>query len=826
MSQYLCSRFTWGRAAVLGALCFSTGAMAQPLALEEIIVTAQKRTQSLQDVPVSVNAITGTKLSEAGLNKIEDLQAYVPNLTMSETGIGTNIYMRGIGSGINQGFEQSVGLYVDGVYYGRSQLSRAPFLDLERVEVLRGPQNILYGKNSVAGAMSLITANPTQDFEGSVSVLFEPEYGEQLAEVILSGPIAENLTGRLAHRSRTLDGYVENLDASSEPEREESSTRLTLQWDASDNLEATLKYAHSTFDVTGRQIEIAGDQASLNPGLGGANWSQFLLSLNAGAPLTGADLTSTSVLNTGLDFNRSSNGDYSNNEADNFSLNFDYQLGDYTLTSTTGALSYEYGELCDCDFTSADVFFVQSNEEFEQFSQEFRITSPGGEMIDWIAGVYLHESELDFDDRFFTTSGSAIGNTLDTLLPLAFSTDGGVTTAYPTGAAQQLLDIAVPRTFTQDTSLSSAFIQATWNATETTRLTLGGRYSTEEKDGTRTLTVVDGNGSEIPYNDLLVPGTDMGIDYLLGRILQVARHDLSGTREESKFAPSITIQHDLNDDMMTYVNWSRGFKSGGYDTRSNVPPIETVVTNPFSSALSFSIPAGSFEYEPEENTTVELGLKSRLLEGALELNLAAFNTEFEDLQVSIYDGVLGFNVGNAAKATSQGIEIDGRYAVTNEFTLSGSVAWLDFEFEDYLNGQCTQLERIVTSVATCDYEGKTNQYVADLSGALSADLAVPMENGWEFRTTLDLVFSTDYNPSQNLDPNIQQDGFTKINMRVAIKDASAGWEVALIAKNLSDETVVTYANDTPLAANLTQSIGYYSFVESPRTVALQGTYRF
>ena len=507
-------------------------------------------------------------------------------------------------------------------------------------------------------------------------------------------------------------------------------------------------------------------------------------------------------------------------------LNFDYQLGDYTLTSTTGALSYEYGELCDCDFTSADVFFVQSNEEFEQFSQEFRITSPGGEMIDWIAGVYLHESELDFDDRFFTTSGSAIGNTLDTLLPLAFSTDGGVTTAYPTGAAQQLLDIAVPRTFTQDTSLSSAFIQATWNATETTRLTLGGRYSTEEKDGTRTLTVVDGNGSEIPYNDLLVPGTDMGIDYLLGRILQVARHDLSGTREESKFAPSITIQHDLNDDMMTYVNWSRGFKSGGYDTRSNVPPIETVVTNPFSSALSFSIPAGSFEYEPEENTTVELGLKSRLLEGALELNLAAFNTEFEDLQVSIYDGVLGFNVGNAAKATSQGIEIDGRYAVTNEFTLSGSVAWLDFEFEDYLNGQCTQLERIVTSVATCDYEGKTNQYVADLSGALSADLAVPMENGWEFRTTLDLVFSTDYNPSQNLDPNIQQDGFTKINMRVAIEDASAGWEVALIAKNLSDETVVTYANDTPLAANLTQSIGYYSFVESPRTVALQGTYRF
>ncbi len=826
MSKSIYSLVAFRGVAVLGAAFLSFCAYGQPLTLEEIIVTAQKRSQSLQDVPVSVSVTTGAKLSEAGITKLEDLQAYVPNLTMSETGIGTNIYMRGIGSGINQGFEQSVGMYVDGIYYGRSQLSRAPFLDLDRVEVLRGPQNILYGKNSVAGAMSLITANPSDDFEGSVSLLFEPEFGEQMAEVILSGPIAENLTGRVAHRSRTLDGYVENLDASSEPERDESTTRFTLQWQASNELEATLKFAHSNFDITGRQIEIAADEPSLNPALGGASWSEFLYSLNPAAAVTSADPTSDSVLNTDLDYKRSSNGDYSYNETDNLSLNLEYLWGDYTLTSTTGYLTYDYEELCDCDFTSADVFFVQSNEEFEQFSQEFRITSPGGELFDWIAGLYIHESELEFDDRFYTTPGSVIGNTLDTLLPSAFIPDGGTVSAYPAGAAQQLIDIAVPRSFNQDTSLWSVFLQATWNATDTTRVTFGGRYSTEKKEGSRTLTVVDGDGDEIPYNDLLVPGTDMGIDYLLGRVLQVARHDLSGEREETKFAPSITIQHDLNDDTMTYANWSRGFKSGGYDTRSNVPPVETVVTNPFSSALGFSIPAGSFEYEPEENTTVELGMKTRLLDGAMELNLAAFNTEFSDLQVSIYDGVLGFNVGNAAKARSQGIEIDGRYAVNSELTLSGSVAWLDFEFQDYLNGQCTQLERIVTGIPTCDYDGKTNQYVADLSGALSADLVVPMNNHLDFRTTLDLVFSTDYNPSQNLDPNIAQDGYTKVNMRVAIEDLNAGWEIALVGRNITDERVVTYANDTPLAANLTQSIGYYSFVESPRTIALQGIYRF
>ncbi|WP_372865200.1 TonB-dependent receptor plug domain-containing protein, partial [Spongiibacter sp.] len=145
----------------------SSFAQAAPM-LEEVVVTAQLREQSLQDVPVSVSAIGGEKMMEAGLSKIEDLQAYVPNFTMSESGIGTDIYIRGIGSGENQGFEQSVGMYVDGIAYGRAQLARAPFLDLSRVEVLRGPQNILLGKNSIAGAISIQTANPTEDAEGNV----------------------------------------------------------------------------------------------------------------------------------------------------------------------------------------------------------------------------------------------------------------------------------------------------------------------------------------------------------------------------------------------------------------------------------------------------------------------------------------------------------------------------------------------------------------------------------------------------------------------------------------------------------------------------------
>lgn len=788
--------------------------------LEEVIVTSKKRAQSLQDVSLSVNVLGGEKIAEAGITKIEDLQAYVPNLTMSETGIGTNIYIRGIGSGINQGFEQSVGMYKDGVSHGRAQLSRAPFLDLERVEVLRGPQNILYGRNSIAGALSITTAQPTEEFEGHVALTYESDYGEQIADVVLSGPLAENLTGRFAHRTRKMDGYVADLDGGDEPDRDEQTTRLSLRWDISDDLDATLIYEDGSFDVTGRQVEIIGDQPSLNPALSGANWSQFLFSLNPLNAFTGADLTPASALNVTQDFQRSANRDFSDNNTETITLTVNYALGDLSLTSVTSSLEYDYREICDCDFTSANIFFVESTEDYSQFSQEFRLASPVGEKFEWIAGIYYQSSDLEFTDRFFTDQTSSVGNLLDTILPGLF------TGIYPAGAAQQLNGFAAPRTFDQDSDLWSGFVQATWNINDVSRLTLGGRYSSEEKSASRTLTYTDLAGNELAYNDSFVPNTFIGVDYILGRVLNVARHDLAGNREESKFAPSATYEYDLNDSSLGYISWARGFKAGGYDVRSNVSSTGYSVINPFASALSFELEPGSFEYSQERAETIEIGLKTTLLDGNMELNIAAFNTDYEDLQVSIFDGSLGFNVGNAGEATTKGIEMDGRWALSESFWLAASLAWLDFEFTDFPNGQCTQIERITTGENLCDYQGLSNQYVADLSGYLSANYETAITDSLLFRATADLLYTSDYNPTQNLDPNVEEDGYTKLNLRLAISDIDDQWEVALIGKNLTDENIVTYANDTPLATSLSQSIGYYGFVESPRTLSVQGTYRF
>ncbi|MCR8922554.1 TonB-dependent receptor [Dasania sp. GY-MA-18] len=694
-------------------------------------------------------------------------------------------------------------------------------MDLARVEVLRGPQNILYGKNSIAGALSVITNKPSKEFEAYVSGTYEPEFGEQIFDAVVSGPLSDDFSARLAYRNRQLDGYVENIDGDDEPNRDEETLRLSLAWDITPNLDALLKIEHGSFDVEGRQIEIAGDEASLNPALMGANWSDTLYSLNAGS-----DTVPASVLDITQNAKRSSNGDFSENTTDNVTLTVNYSANDYTYTSITSHLEYDYDELCDCDFTSADLFFVRSKEEFKQFSQEFRITSPADQTIEWIAGVYYQDSTLDFEDAFFVSQDADLPNLLEGILPTAFSADGGLTTVYNTGAAQQLRGISVPRFFDQDTEVISTFLQGTWNIESNVRLTLGGRYSYEEKEATRVLTVKDSSGNTMPYDELFIPNTYMGIDYLLGAVFKVARNDLEGKREVEKFAPLVSFEVDVSDDVLSYVTWTRGFKSGGYDVRSNAPPQATTIVNPISSALDVTVPTGAFEYAEEEATTLEVGLKTSLADGAAELNMAYFYTQYDDLQVSIYDGVLGFNVGNAAEAITQGVELDGRWLIAEGLTLSGSLAWLDFEFKDYINGQCTQRERITTSLSECDFDGNSNQYVAEWSGAFAADYVVDVADNLQLRTTLDVLFTTDYNPSQNVDPNIEQDGYHKINARIALGDNEAGWEVALVGKNLTDEETISYANDTPLAANLTQSIGYYTLVDPGRSIAIQGLYRF
>lgn len=797
-------------AVTIAGLALSQFAQSQEemVILEEIVVTAQKRVQSLQDVPISVNVMTGDKMNEAGINNIENLSAYVPNLIMSETGIGNNIYIRGIGSGINPGVEQSSAMFVDGIHYGRGQLYRAPIFDIERVEVLRGPQSILFGKNAISGAISVLTAQPTDEFEGSISALYEPDHEEQEISLVLSGPFSETFAGRLAVRKRDMAGYIENPTlGDDEPDRDELTIRGTLRWDVTDRFEASLKYERNEFDVTGRQVEIIDDMYMF-PGP--------ILTNPLGVPYSellvlafGQDSTS---LNVSQDYVRSSNGDFSNNESDNVTLTLNYDFAnDVTLTAISGYLEYEFAELCDCDFSSAVVLEAPLFEEYDQFSQEIRLTSPGGEKVDWIVGAFFQTNEQSSPDVTSFPSNSIVGPVADIL-------------AFP-GAGALFAGTGATRSFTQETDALAVFGQITWNISDVFRLNLGLRYTDEDKEGARSVILTEefGGAPITPTSDPLRWGTATALYAGLLQV-QVAGHDLSGSRNDTSTDFSVNAQWDATDDTMLYASIASGFKAGGFDTRSNKTP----------TASSFEIPNvidagtlidGTFEFEDETALSYEAGAKMRLAGGAADLNLAVFFTEYDDLQISQFDGGVGFNVGNAAKADIVGFELDGRWQISEKFGMFGSVAWLDFEFTEWETGVCYVGEPNQNPDRTCSRTGATNQYVADYSGTLGLDFYTPVGSSLELRAALDVNFTDDYFTAQNNDPLTIQDGYAKVNLRLALGGQDGRWELAVLGRNLTDEEIVPYTNPVPLAS-IFGSNSHYAFIERPRSVAVQGSVRF
>ena len=809
------------------------------LVLEEIVVTAAYREQGLQDVPVSISAVTGETITESALQKAEDIQFLVPNFTLTETGIGTNAFVRGIGSGINQAFEQSVGTYVDGVYFGRAQQWRAPFLDLERIEVLRGPQSILFGKNSVAGALNITTAKPTDEFEGSLMASWEFEDNESIVEGILSGPISERVRYRVSARVRELDGHMYNatLDED-EPLREDWVVRGQLEFDVSDNLVANLKVETGEFDVTGRHIEIINEQGS--PAFGGLTYSEILV---------GAFGADPSVLNNVQDEVRSSNGDFSNNDLDNVALTLDWALGEYTLESITAYSNFEYDEFCDCDFTGAVVFGAALQEQYEQISQELRLSSPLGGKFDYIAGVYYQTSDHDYADQI-TVEPTSI------LVP-AVNARGQVDPTIPEGAGDWISSTEANRLATVENDVISAFAQFNWHVSDAFTLQVGGRVTNDQRDGDRTLSILALGGGDLPapqigapliYGGLfgitstdlvaltqfpvpalavpanaLVYGVDAGgipcTSNASGCFGGLGTLPVSGSRDTTKFSPEVKFIYQASDDALWYLSWSEGFKSGSYDFRAN-------------NKNFYEDMESSFEFDDEEASNVEIGGKFTLAGGAMELNAAAFYTKYDDLQISIFDGILGFNVGNAASARIQGVEADMRWAITDHLTFSGGLAYTDFEFEDFENGQCyfgqtpnTDLDGDGTP-ELCSYTGKSNQMVSDFQGNFAMDIRVPISNSLEAHAVFDVFYTDDYDASATFDPGLVQDSYTMLNARLAVGDPSGRWQVALLAKNLNDEKVLTFGGDTPLAGSTFGAKSNYALFRTGQTLSLQAMVNF
>ena len=781
------------------SIAVSAGAVNAAM-LEEIVVTAQQRSESLQDVPVSVAAVTAEKMSNAGIVDLQGLSELVPNFSINETGISTTVTIRGISSGINPGFEQSVGIYNDGIFYGRDQLARIPMMDMERVEILRGPQGILFGKNSIAGAVSQVSAKPTDDFQGSVTALYEPDHGEQDVRVVLSGPLSESFSGRIAILDRSLDGYVFNtVSGQDEQNEEEQVIRASLRWDVSDDMTANLKVSRSTFDTVGRNMEVYNSIGAPDH-----------ISVLNGIPSTAV----ASPVEAGLNYSADNNGHFSDNEVSDVTLTVDWDMDGFSLTSVTGFVEYEFDENCDCDFSGAAIFDAARQEEYEQFSQEFRFTSDLGGDFDYIGGLFFQSTELNYKDQISLPSPTLIGDVLAGLAPSLAPFAPGAST---------------DRSFNQEGDLWAVFAQGTYTLTDEVRVTVGGRYTSETKDADRTQQhkAVAAFGGQ--YQPAVVADPISGAYNALWGIFAIEPYQtIVGKLDDSSFTPVVTVEWDANEDTMAYFTWTKGFKSGGFDARSNGHPDAAV--NNAGNPISGNPITGSWEFDREEATSIELGSKMSLADGAAELNIALYMTEYSDLQVSQFDGTLGFNVTNAGEATVQGLEADGRWAVSDNVTLTGSAAYLDFNYDKFPNSQCYfgQVSDSADFAGLCDVSGERKEYTPELQANIGAAWMGEVGEGLILSASADLVYMDDYIYASNLDPRTMQKATTQVSARIAISDSEGNWEVALLGRNLTDETVINFGGNTPLGGTLTGGAGnsYYAFVNRPLNIALQAKYSF
>ncbi|KCZ86091.1 putative TonB-dependent receptor [Hyphomonas adhaerens MHS-3] len=738
--------------------------------LDTVTVTAQKREQSAQDVPVSITAVSGEQIVEAGAGNLEDLKGYLPNVEIVDSPGRNRVVIRGLGSGAgNIAFEQSVGMYIDGIYASRAALFQAPFLDMERVEVLKGPQGVLFGKNSIAGAVSVITNKPTSEFEAEISGSYEFEHESYEVTGILSGQIAEGLYGRIAAKTSDEGAFMDNPVLGRDvPELNTNVVRGTLVWDASPDTELMLKVEGSKFNNDGSSWQLfadyspgtlpyiaENDPASLPPGL--------FAPIYFGSRALGEDfiLDNTSFIN-----------EEEATEQESFTTTFQakHDFGSNELTYLFGYGEFDRSQFTDQDFSAAQVLSLDRGEDFNQFSHELRLASTGGGPLDYLVGLYYLDREFTL-----TTYQNLLGN----LPPAAAFSLGG--------------------SYTENTSSLSAFGQVTWHVSDVLRLTGGLRYSEEDKDASK-----ENSTYEFGSTSVLKP-----------QPTNPARpnYSIDDSRSESGIDPAISVQWDVGPSAMLYASWTRASKAGGFNSQDVTGTLE------------------NFSYDEETAEAWELGVKAELLDRRLRTNASIFRTKFDDLQVGAFDPrISAFAVTNASKAISQGAELEVLFALSDSITIGSNIAYLDAEYEDFVVScpdnpvAAARLDCFIGGTPArplVDLEGVTLENAPEITSSSFIEYNQLVGNSFEFTTKLDASFKDETTLNFSQDYNLMSEPVWKLNLRVALANLDNGWEVAASAYNLTDEQPITFAGQA-----FSQPGVYWATRDRGREVRVSARYRF
>ena len=772
-------------------------------AIEEIIVTAQKKQENVQQVPISISVVGNDFMQQQAITDFRELALYVPNAHVDPgSGLFPDINIRGFGTALsNKAFEQSVGLAIDGVPYGTTPYFDGAFFDVNRVEVLRGPQGTLFGKNTTAGLFNVVTNRPTDQYSGFV-VGEVGDLGRRHFEAGIGGPVVRGLLNfRLAAISDERDGIVENTTAEfvsdANPrmnDRDRKAIRAELALPDLAGAHLLLSYEHFQSHERGVGWEFTIVPQKVRP---------FYMQFDPKTDFQPDNFVGS--VDT-PEFNR--------DDIDTFVTNADYELGDWRLDATAGYSLLKVRALSDDDFGPAPMLVDKNRDDDPQTTVELRVSSPslpGFFGIERLFGLRL--GSTDFIAGFFYQR-RAIENSrleIDINLPVEaeFLAVNNAPAGTPLPSLQQFIGPSVPignlglfdtrsltaaeiGEFSQTTNSYAGFGQANWHLAERWTLESGMRVTEERKDGS--------------WHRTFSPGTGLAFVALGG-----AEFTTSRSRSEFAFTPKVTLRYDWSSDISAYAGWGKGFKAGGFNEQ----------------AFQNSTP--SLQFEPEKDTSWELGAKLRLLDGSAVLNVALFRMDVTDLQVlTLPPNSVNTTVVNAGEARSQGVEVDSTWLPTSWLTIVGALGFIDAEYVKFPLGQCA-FDRPDTDGngdGRCDLSGQRLFRTPPWKITVVPSVRFPLTTflpgsarlpNWLAGVDWIAGLTVEYQDVQVLtrsdDLRGRQPSFFRLGGNVGFGNPAQGWSLRVVGENLNDVATHAYIQDVPLGGG-----NFAGIPEPPRLV--------
>lgn len=721
-------------------------AATQGAVIEEVVVVARRREESIQDVPIAISAFTGTELLDAGIKNVAQLAEVVPNMvfhTGAPTGGGTStgsLYIRGVGSNeVSMGTEPGVGLYVDDVYLARSVGSVLDLVDIESVQVLRGPQGALFGRNNIGGAILLKTRRPSDEFGGTAELTLGTEDQAEL-QAAVDVPLNDSVRTRLSVLGGERDGFVDNLDGGNNlGDKDRLAGRGVLEWDAVDNVLVTVTADGSRErgsavpsvllglvpvipgTTTPSQIQ---QLANLNQNCGGASVLE-----NSGNPacidqqyIRGPFKGFGGYVSPSPIFDSQGSRPYANKsnlDVWGASMKLAWEVNESLAVNSITAWRDLKGFWPSNSDHSPNAGAESKNDcKQEQFSQEFQLLGTAMEgRMDWITGLY-----------YFEESGTNLN--VVHFPPVIFRSGGKF-----------------------ETDSLAVFGQASYDLSEALEWTVGMRYTTEDKK-------YQTESYQEIIGILQDPFTQTYLDFRANPIPFV----FSGTPDLDfdEYTPSTTLAWHIDAQTMAYVSYSEGYKSGGYEQR--LAPGTPVVPS----------------FDPEYSTVYELGLKKTMADGRLNITSAVFTNDYSGMQISVTDGVAP-TLTNAGDATINGAELELDWRPQQRTLLSASIGWLDASYDS------------LSDRAQASGVAMSN----DLPNVSDWQLAASISHDFDLWTNgvltplLDWSWRSEYSVDSANTPLLTQEDVHLLNASLTWTSADERWAAVLAARNITDEAYLT-----------------------------------